>query len=364
MVGAHIAEQAGSPPGHPSEDARAGEPVIVFDHVSRVFDGRNGQVKAVDDVSLTVQRGEVFGVIGFSGAGKSTLIRMINGLEQPTSGTVTVLGEQVSGRSESALLPLRRRIGMVFQQFNLLTSRTVAGNVEYALATAGWPKAQRKARVAELLDFVGLGSKAKHYPEQLSGGQKQRVGIARALAADPEILLADEATSALDPSTTSEVLSVLRRVNEELGVTIVAITHEMEVIRSIADRVAVMDTGRVVETGRVYDLFSRTQHSEDAASFVATALKDRPNAEEIARIRERTDGRLVMVSLKDSGAVSAVLGSAEGRGVRFEIVHGGVSATKDSAYGLLTVALTGEPAAVEAFIADLSAAGDVQEVQP
>jgi D-methionine transport system ATP-binding protein len=339
------------------------DPVIVFDHVSRVFDGRSGPVAAVDDVSLSVRRGEVFGVIGFSGAGKSTLIRMINGLETPTSGTVTVLGHEVSALSESQLRPVRRRIGMVFQQFNLMQSRTVAGNVNYALATAGWPKGKREARVGQLLEFVGLSSHAKHYPEQLSGGQKQRVGIARALAAEPEILLADEATSALDPSTTAEVLTVLRRVNEELGVTIVAITHEMEVIRSIADRVAVMDSGRVVESGKVYDLFSRPSHSAEAASFVTTALKDRPNAEEIARIRERTDGRLLMVSLKDAAAVSAVLGTAGQRGVGFEIVHGGMSATKDSAYGLLTVSLTGEPAVVEEFVADLSGAGDVQEVQ-
>ena len=185
----------------------------------------------------------------------------------------------------------------------------------------------------------------------------------RQLAAEPEILLADEATSALDPSTTHEVLSVLRRVNEELGVTIVAITHEMEVIRSIADRVAVMDSGRVVESGKVYDLFSRPAHSADAASFVATALKDRPNAEEVARIRARTEGRLIMVSLKDAAAVSAVLGTASTRGVSFEIAHGGMSATKDSAYGLLTVSLTGEETAVEDFLADLGRAGDVQEVQ-
>ncbi|MBB4735133.1 methionine ABC transporter ATP-binding protein [Micrococcus cohnii] len=340
----------------------AGEPVIVFDSVSREFGGKGRVVRAVDDVSLTVHRGEVFGVIGFSGAGKSTLIRMINGLEKPTSGTVTVLGQQVSHLSEAKLRPLRTRIGMVFQQFNLMTSRTVAGNVNYALATAGWPRATRKARVAELLDFVGLADKARHYPEQLSGGQKQRVGIARALAAEPEVLLADEATSALDPSTTGEVLSVLRRVNEELGVTIVAITHEMEVIRSIADRVAVMDSGRIVESGPVYDLFSNPEHAEGAASFVATALKDRPNREEAARIRARTGGRLVTVSLKDSAAVGRVLGHAAGYGVEFEIVHGGMSATKDSSYGVLTVALNGDEQSVQRFIENLGAAGALKEV--
>lgn len=339
------------------------DPLIQLGHVTRTFNsGTASAVTAIDDVSFTVEKGEVYGVIGFSGAGKSTLIRLVNGLERPTSGSITVLGRELTKLPESRLRHVRKRIGMIFQQFNLFSSRNVASNIAYPLRVAGWPKEQRDARVGELLDFVGLADKAKSYPEQLSGGQKQRVGIARALAAKPDILLADESTSALDPATTGEVLRLLRRANEELGITIVAITHEMEVIRSIADRVAVMDTGRVVESGRVYDLFSNPKHSDEAASFVTTALKDRPNAEEIARIRERTDGRLVMVSLKDAAAVSAVLGSAGAHGVSFEIVHGGMSATKDSSYGVLTVSLTGEPTAVEGFVRELATAGAVQEV--
>lgn len=338
------------------------DPLIEFRYVTRTFNaGKPSQVTAVDDVSFSVARGEVYGVIGFSGAGKSTLIRLVNGLERPSGGEVRVLGQDISVLSETKLRHVRKRIGMIFQQFNLFSSRTVAGNVAYPLRVAGWSPAKRKARVEELLEFVGLADKAKNYPEQLSGGQKQRVGIARALAAEPEILLADESTSALDPSTTGEVLRLLRRANEELGITIVAITHEMEVIRSIADRVAVMDAGRIVEEGRVFDVFSNVRQGEDA-SFVGSALKDRPSPEDIQRIRSHTRARLVTLSLKDSTAVSSALGRATESGVRFEIVHGGMNTTKNASYGLLTIAVDGEPAAVDRYLEILHAAGPVQEV--
>lgn len=337
-------------------------PLIEFRNVTRTFSiGRPSAVTAVDDVSFAVEKGEVYGVIGFSGAGKSTLIRLINGLERPTSGSVTVLGQDLTRLSESRLRHVRKRIGMVFQQFNLFSSRTVASNVAYPLRVAGWSKAHRQARVDELLDFVGLTDKARAHPEQLSGGQKQRVGIARALAAKPEILLADESTSALDPSTTGDVLRLLRRANEELGITIVAITHEMEVIRSIADRVAVMDNGRIVEQGLVYDVFSNVRQSADAG-FVGSALKDRPTAEDLQRIRSNTAGRLVTLSLKDSAAVSAALGRAGEYGVRFEIVHGGMNTTKNASFGLLTVALNGDADAVERYLDELKSVSPVQEV--
>ena len=348
------------------DDARpspegAPNPLIEFRNVTRTFGQGERAVTAVDDVSLSVDRGEVFGVIGFSGAGKSTLIRLVNGLEKPTSGSVHVLGQEVSALPEGRLTGIRSRIGMVFQQFNLFQSRNVSGNVAYPLKIAGWKRARRRERVGELLEFVGLTDKADQYPEQLSGGQKQRVGIARALAADPDILLADESTSALDPSTTAEVLALLRRANEELGITIVAITHEMEVIRSIADRVAVMDRGRIVESGLVYDLFSNPREGSEAG-FVASALKDRPTAEDVERIRRSTTGRLVTVSLKDSAAVGSVLGRADRLGASFEIVHGGMSTTKNSSYGLLTLSVRGPAEAAEKFVAELAAAGAVQEV--
>ncbi|MGJ9407099.1 methionine ABC transporter ATP-binding protein [Nesterenkonia aurantiaca] len=337
-------------------------PLIEFNNVSRTFGTGDKTVTAVEDVSLRVDRGEVYGVIGFSGAGKSTLIRLINGLERPTAGSVHVLGQEISAMREGQLAKVRSRIGMVFQQFNLFHSRNVAGNVAYPLKVAGWKKPARDARVEELLEFVGLTEKAAQHPEQLSGGQKQRVGIARALAAKPDILLADESTSALDPNTTGEVLRLLRRANEELGITIVAITHEMEVIRSIADRVAVMDQGRIVESGLVYDVFSSPRETKDA-SFVGAALKNRPTAEDVQRIRGHASGRLVVVSLQNAAAVSSVLGEAAAHGVSFEIVHGGMNTTKNASYGLLTLALQGEVRAVEAFVAALNSAGEVQEVQ-
>ncbi|MGO1549618.1 MAG: methionine ABC transporter ATP-binding protein [Nesterenkonia sp.] len=338
------------------------DPLIQLGHVTRTFNsGKASAVTAVDDVSFTVEKGEVYGVIGFSGAGKSTLIRLVNGLERPTSGSITVLGRELTKLPESRLRHVRKRIGMIFQQFNLFSSRNVASNIAYPLRVAGWPKEQRDARVGELLDFVGLADKAKSYPEQLSGGQKQRVGIARALAAKPDILLADESTSALDPATTGEVLRLLRRANEELGITIVAITHEMEVIRSIADRVAVMDNGRIVEEGLVYDVFSSVRQDGEAG-FVGSALKDRPTAEDLRRIRRSTAGRLVTLSLKDSASISAALGRAGEYGVRFEIVHGGLNTTKNASFGLLTVALEGTDSAVDQYLEELRTAGPVQEV--
>ena len=206
--------------------------IIEFDHVSKVYAGRGKkQTKAVDDVTLSIDEGDIYGIIGYSGAGKSTLVRMINALENPTSGTVTVMGQQVSGMSESKLRAVRQKIGMIFQQFNLFSTKTVAQNVAYPLQLDHWRKDYQDKRVKELLEFVGLSEHANRYPAQLSGGQKQRVGIARALATNPKILLADEATSALDPETTTEVLELLRKINEQLGVTIVLITHQMNVVQ-------------------------------------------------------------------------------------------------------------------------------------
>ncbi|ROP60827.1 methionine ABC transporter ATP-binding protein [Curtobacterium sp. ZW137] len=298
-------------------------------------------VVAVEDVSLDVEQGEVLGVIGYSGAGKSTLVRLVNALELPTSGTVTVAGQELTAIPERDRRLARRRIGMIFQQFNLFRSRTIAGNVAYPLKVAGVGKEERDRRVAELLDFVGLLDRAYAYPEQLSGGQKQRVGIARALASNPELLLADEATSALDPETTSEVLALLRRVNRELGVTIIVITHEMDAVRQIADRVAVMEQGRVVEVGDVYDVFS-TPANAATKRFVRTALHDRPSPETLARLRERHPGRLVTVQITDEAGlqnrIDAVFRSA---GVTAELVYGGVGEIRERRIGSLTYELTG-----------------------
>jgi D-methionine transport system ATP-binding protein len=217
-------------------------------------------VEALVDVNLDIEVGEIFGVIGLSGAGKSTFIRCLNRLEVPTSGSVVVDGRDLSGLSREELRAFRRNMGMIFQSFNLLSSRTVAGNVAFSLEVAGKTKAEIKTRVLELLEMVGLADKAKAYPAQLSGGQKQRVGIARALANNPKILLSDEATSSLDPQTTSSILSLIEDLKHRLGLTVILITHEMKVITEICDRVAVMESGHVVELGPVLEVFSKPKH--------------------------------------------------------------------------------------------------------
>ncbi len=232
--------------------------MIALQHVSKVFAGsdKTKQVHAVDDVSLTIQDGDIFGIIGFSGAGKSTLVRCINLLERPTSGSVEVDGQELTRMSAKELRQARKKIGMIFQHFNLMPSRTIFGNVAYPLRGSGLSKEEIREKVHSLLELVGIADKENAYPSQLSGGQKQRVAIARALANDPKILLCDEATSALDPQTTKAILSLLHHLNQTLGITIVVITHEMAVVKEICNRVAVMDHGKVVEEGSVFSVFA------------------------------------------------------------------------------------------------------------
>ncbi|MBB5915936.1 D-methionine transport system ATP-binding protein [Nocardia transvalensis] len=330
----------------------ADPPAVEFRSVTKVFTVGKQRHTALDDIDLRIELGEIFGVIGYSGAGKSTLVRLINGLEKPTSGTVLVSGTPITGVPEARVRGLRRDIGMIFQQFNLFRSRTAAGNVEYPLKVAGWPRAKRKARVTELLEFVGLADKARSYPDQLSGGQKQRVGIARALATSPSLLLADEATSALDPQTTGEVLRLLRKINRELGVTIVVITHEMDVIRAVADRVAVLAEGRVVELADTFDVFAAPQ-AEATRTFIETVLHTKPGTDELRRLGERHPGRLVTVDIDDDRGVGAALTAAARSGVRFEVVYGGVSSLQDKTFGSITLALDGPDDAVATVIDDL-----------
>jgi D-methionine transport system ATP-binding protein len=310
----------------------------------------SGPVLAVDDVSLEVSAGEICGIVGYSGAGKSTVLRLVNALEAPTSGAVQIDGRDITKLREKELRALRGDIGMIFQQFNLFESRTVAGNVAYPLEIAGRSRAEIKARVAELLDFVGLAAKARNYPEQLSGGQKQRVGIARALATSPRILLADEATSALDPDTTQEVLQLLRRVNRELGVTILVITHEMDVVRTLANRVIVMEDGRIIESGDVFDVLSAPQH-EATKRFVASIIEDRPAGEQLQTLRRRHPGRIVTFTIRDGDVTQAdVFAALAERGVRFELIHGGINDIGGRVFGHLTLSLEGDPGAVQQAI--------------
>ena len=231
--------------------------MISLEHVSKTFnENRPNEVRAVKDVTLHIHPGEIYGIIGYSGAGKSTLVRCINLLERPTSGMVTVDGVELTALKPGDLRHARKKIGMIFQQFNLLSGRTVAQNVAMSLQYSGIPRAQIREKVDKLLEYVELSDKADAWPSQLSGGQKQRVAIARALANDPKVLLCDEATSALDPQTTQSILALLQRLNQELGITIVVITHEMAVIKRICNRVAVMENGEVVEENDVVSLFA------------------------------------------------------------------------------------------------------------
>ncbi|MCT1413828.1 methionine ABC transporter ATP-binding protein [Corynebacterium sanguinis] len=333
---------------------------VEFRDVSKVFTTGKREVVAVDGVTLTVEPGEILGVIGYSGAGKSTLVRLINGLDMPTGGELLLDGTNIVGMKERELRSIRRGVGMIFQQFNLFNSRTAAGNVEYPLTLAGMPPAERKRRVAELLEFVGLSDRGKNYPEQLSGGQKQRVGIARALATNPSLLLADEATSALDPETTREVLEVLRRVNEELGITIVVITHEMEVVRSIADKVAVMEAGRVVEYGSVYEVFSQPR-TQVAQRFVSTSLRNTPDEIE-ARELLAEPGRLFTVDLSENSGFFGAVEAARAAGVSVQPVHGGVTTLQNHSFGKMTVRLNGDDTAISQFLATLQRTTDIQEI--
>ena len=274
--------------------------MIRFEHVSKTFQTKNGPFDALKDVSFEIEKGDIYGVIGYSGAGKSTLIRMVNALETPTSGNVWVEGKDIGTLNQKELRNLRKGIGMIFQQFNLLESKTIYDNVAIALKLNGVSKKDIEKRVTELLDFVELSDKKYSYPGQLSGGQKQRVGIARALANNPSILLCDEATSALDPKTTDSILELLKKINEMLHITIVIITHEMNVIQKICNKVAVMDYGQVVETGSVIQVFSDPR-SDIARRFVGNLIRDvipEPLVESIRR--ETRNSRLLRIKLENT----------------------------------------------------------------
>ena len=241
--------------------------MIEIEHLSKTYSTSHGAIDALEDVTLSVADGEIFGVIGLSGAGKSTLVRCINLLERPTSGVVRIDGVDLMALGRKQLLEQRRSIGMIFQSFNLLEQRTVVKNVRFPLEIAHWDRAEANDRSLELLELVGLADRADAYPSQLSGGQKQRVAIARALATKPKYLLCDEATSALDPTTTQSILALLKEINQTLGVTIVVITHEMRVVQQICDRVAVIDQSRIAEIGAVRELFAHPK------SDIARALR-------------------------------------------------------------------------------------------
>ena len=331
--------------------------MIEFREIRKHYQVGAATVPAVHALDLRIERGEVFGVIGHSGAGKSTLLRMINLLERPSGGRLSIDGVDVTRLDGDALRALRRRIGMIFQHFNLLSSKTVAQNVAFPLRMAGRSRAEIAVRVDELLQRVGLAGHAGKYPAQLSGGQKQRVGIARALACAPDILLCDEATSALDPETTASVLQLLGELNRELGLTIVLITHEMDVVRRVCDRVAVLDAGHMVEVGTVADVFLHPQHATTRRFvFEAEHVDEREQREDLARIA----GRVVRLTFHGAATYAPLLGAvARATGVDYSILGGRIDRIKDTPYGQLTLALVGGD--VDSALREFAAAGVVVE---
>lgn len=325
--------------------------MIVIDQLSKIFKTNEHELKAVDDLSLSIEKGEIFGVIGYSGAGKSTFIRLINRLEEPTSGTVEIEGQNITGLSKHDLRVKRQEIGMIFQHFNLLWSRTVEENIAFPLEIAGTSKADIKARVQELIDLVGLTGKEKNYPSQLSGGQKQRVGIARALANKPKVLLCDEATSALDPETTDSILALLVDINEKLGLTIILITHEMHVIQKICHNVAVMEAGRVVEQGNVLEVFSHPKKPV-TKKFVEQVM-GKPDEEltDDLLIEHISDGHVLKLTFVKETANQAIISEvAKHYVVDINIIQGNIKQTQEGAYGSLYVQMTGDLSAVEQAI--------------
>ena len=262
--------------------------MIKVEHANKTFSGKYGTVHALQDVSIHVEKGDIYGIIGFSGAGKSTLIRLVNGLETPDTGNVIVQGENLGNLKKTQLRKLRRKIGMVFQQFNLLESKTVYHNIALPLILEKAPKEEIDKKVKEVLRFVELEDKKDVYVSQLSGGQKQRVGIARALTTTPDILLCDEATSALDPQTTESILKLLKKINREMGVTILLITHQMQVVQMICNKVAVMENGQVVEAGSVLDVFGKPQ-THVTRRFVQTVVNDQIPESIISLVKEQKE---------------------------------------------------------------------------
>ena len=331
--------------------------MIELTHISKDFASGDGGVHAVRDVSLHIRQGEIFGIIGFSGAGKSTLVRCINLLERPTSGSVTVDGKEMTALSARELRQARKKIGMIFQHFNLMPSRTVFGNVAYPLRGSGLSREQIADKVHRLLELVGIGDKAEAYPKQLSGGQKQRVAIARALANDPNVLLCDEATSALDPQTTKAILRLLKNLNEKLGITVVIITHEMAVVKEICDRVAVMEHGRVVEQGEVFNVFADPRQ-EITRSFIHTTSnlrKIEELIEEDSPVVQLKPGELIVRLSYIQRNVSEPLISTVSRkfDITLNIIFSDIAIVQNAPIGGTVAIISGERAQITQAIAYL-----------
>lgn len=315
--------------------------MIRIENLTKIYHSDAGDVLAINDVSLRVRKGEIAGIIGFSGAGKSSLVRCVNMLERPTSGNIWVDDKEITALREDELRVERRKIGMIFQHFNLLSSRTVFGNVAFPLEIAGVPKNQIAEKVYRLLDLVDLKDKADAYPSQLSGGQKQRVGIARALANDPKVLLCDEATSALDPATTTSILALLKDINRKLDLTILLITHEMKVITEICDTVAVIEGGRIIEQGPVIDVFTQPQQ-KTTRNFVRTVINIDVPDDVKQRLLTSGQGQLVRVSfIGDSTGEPVISSLVKHFDIDINILYGSIDQIQDTPFGMLIIECIG-----------------------
>lgn len=312
--------------------------MIEIKNLTKTYFSKDREVKAVNNVSITIHDGEIFGIVGYSGAGKSSLLRCINLLERPTSGKITVDGVDLTKLDNKRLRQARLKIGMIFQHFNLVSQKTVAENIAFALKASKTPKNRIEKRVDELLDMVGLADKKDVYPGQLSGGQKQRVGIARALANNPKVLLCDEATSALDPTTTKSILNLLKKINKELNITIVIITHEMDVVKEICHRMAIMENGRIVEQGNVYDIFASPKEQLTKEFIQSVVSFDLPKAT-LRLVRGTLVKLLFRGEVAGEGVVSETLKKFQING---NFLHGSIEYIQERPLGIFIMELTGD----------------------
>lgn len=327
--------------------------MIEFKNISKHYELKGQTLAALNQINLSIPTGSIFGIIGYSGAGKSTLIRLINLLERPSAGQIIINGTDFTALSAAALRQERANIGMIFQHFNLMQTKTVAANIEMPMKLLGWSKAEREKRLEELLDFIDLKHKRNAYPDELSGGQKQRVGIARALANHPKILLCDEATSALDPQTTQSVLALLKKINEEHGITIVMVTHEMDVIESVCDYVAVMEKGDVIETGSTLKIFSQPQHPT-TKTFIQTVLQQNLPVNILNNLENQNHHSIYCLKFLGSSAQETVIQAVIKQfDISLNILFANMTEIKGSVIGQMFIQLLGEDSVIQDAIAFL-----------
>ena len=332
--------------------------MIEIRNVSKIYETKNKSVIGVDNVTLTIHKGDIFGIVGYSGAGKSSLLRCINLLEKPSEGEIIVDGQDLTALSSGALRRARLKIGMIFQHFYLINQKTIADNIRFALKAADYPSNEMDARIDELLEMVGLSDKREVYPSQLSGGQKQRVGIARALANNPSILLCDEATSALDPKTTLSILQLLKDINKKLGITIVLITHEMDVVKEICNRMAIMQDGRVVESGDVYDLFASPKESLTQEFIKSVVSFDIPEA-----VLRDVRGEIVKIIFKGDIAGEGIISDMlQQYAIKGNFLHGTIEYIQERPLGIFIMEFVGDKAIVSEAKQYLQKRGTIVEV--